>query len=397
MARLTDKELDKIKQKFNVDRIWSWSRVNTFMTSPFEYLLKYIKNIPEDRQDCIYTSTGTLCHDTLDKYYEGEIKYEDMIEEFNDGWLVNRDIAGLKFDRNDETKDISVGNKYRENLEHFFRNHTIYKHKLLIEKPVVVNINNNIFVGYIDAMFKDDDDNYHIIDFKSSSIYKGATLEEHSGQLVLYAIGISQMKNIPIDKIKINFNFLKYCTIQYEQANGTVKTRDVERSKIGESLQSNLKVWIKKLGYADQMDELLKMVIDTNGIECLPQEIQDKYKITDCYVYIDLTQELIDKWITYICNTIKDIELREKDYAETKNEKIFWDTEEQVQKESYYFATLCSYSSALHKPYAEYLSMLEKKKSGEDMFNSVGSDTVETTTKVDNGNDDLDLEWLNSL
>ena len=80
-----------------------------------------------------------------------------------------------------------------------------------------------------------------------------------------------------MNKIKIAWNFLKYVTVQYEQANGTIKTRDIERFELGEKLQSNLKVWLKKLGYEDQMDEYLKMVIDTNSIECLPEDVQAKY------------------------------------------------------------------------------------------------------------------------
>ena len=98
---------------------------------------------------------------------------------------------------------------------------------------------------------------------------------------------------VPMDKIRIAWNFLKYWTVQYTQANLEVKTREIERFELGEKLQANLKVWLKKLGYKDKMDEYLKMVIDTNSIECLPEDVQAKYNISDCYVYVDLTDELI--------------------------------------------------------------------------------------------------------
>lgn len=406
--RLNNEDLEKIKQKYNTDRLWSWSRVNTFITSPYEYMLKYVLHKPEDRCDSCYNVLGTICHDTLDSFYEGKIKYEDMIDNYNDGFLTNITVLGLKFDRNNEEKNSSIGNRYNENLIHFFKNHTVYKHKLSIEKPVVINVNDNIFVGYIDAMYTDDDGNYHIIDFKSSSIYTGKTLEEHSGQLVLYAYGLSQMKNIPLEKININFNFLKYCTIEYEQANGKVKTRNVERSKIGESLQSNAKVWLKKFGYEDELDEYLKLLLDTNTIECLPKEVQDKYKITDCYVYIDLTDKLLNKWIDTITTTIKDIELREKDYKETHNDKVFWDTDESIEKQNYYFATLCGYSRKLHKPFDEFLNKLEAKKNGSDLYSNVGSDVSSITSDVvcsnssnsnssSNNEPKIDLSWLDNI
>lgn len=395
MARLSYEELEKIKQKHNVQRIWSWSKMNTYMTSKFEYLLKYILKAKEDRCDSCYTTLGTICHDTLDKFYEGKIEYDDMIDDYNDGFTTAITIADLKFNRSDEDKNKSIGEKYNENLVHFFKNHTVYKYKLLVEKPIIVNINGNVFVGYIDALYKDDDGNYYVLDFKSSSIYTGKTLEENSGQLTIYAIGLHQM-GIPLDKIKPCFNFLKYCTIKYEQKNGTVKYRNVERCKIGESLQSNAKTWLKHFGY--EPDEYLMKMLDTNGIDCLPDEVKAKYEITDCHVYIDLTEKLVQKWTDFITTTLKDIELREEDYEETKALECFWDDEEDVKAQSYYFANLCSYSATKHLPYKAYLEKFEAAQKNDDMFGGLLGDTVSSSSKViDNKNDDLDLSWLDNI
>lgn len=396
MSRLTHEELEKIKQKYNVDRLWSWSRMSTYMTSKFEYLLKYILKSKEDRCDSSYVTLGTICHDTLDKFYEGKIKYEDMIDDYNDGFTTAIVIADLKFNRSDEEKNKSIGEKYNDNLVHFFQNHTVYKYKLLVEKPIVVNINGNVFIGYLDALYKDNEDNYHILDFKSSSIYTGKTLEDNSGQLTIYGIGLHQM-GVPLDKIKPCFNFLKYCTIRYEQKNGTVKYRNVERCKIGESLQSNARTWLKHFGY--EPDEYLMKMLDTNGIDCLPDEVKAKYEITDCHVAVDFNEEVVDKWTNLITTTLKDIELREKDYEETKSLECFWDDEEDVKEQSYYFANLCSYSATKHLPYKAYLEKFEAAQRGEDLFSGIGSDTVSTLSSnvINNNGDGLDLSWLDNI
>lgn len=396
MARLSYEELEAIKKKHNVTRLWSWSRMNTYMTSKFEYLLKYILKSKEDRCDSCYTTLGTICHDTLEKFYEGKIEYKDMIDDYNDGFTTAITIADLKFCRSDEEKNKSIGEKYNENLVHFFKNHTVYKHKLLVEKPITVNIEGNVFVGYIDAMYKDEDGYYYPLDFKSSSIYTGKTLEENSGQLVLYSIGLSQL-GIPMDKIRAAFNFLKYCTIKYEQKNGTIKYRNVERCKIGESLQSNAKTWLKHFGY--EPDEYLMNMLDTNGIDCLPEEVRKKYEITDCHVYVDLSDLAISKWVNNITTTLKDIELREKDYEETKALECFWDDEEDVKKESYYFANLCAYSATKHLPYKAYLEKFEASQKNDDMFSGLlGNDNVITNGKdINNKNGEIDLSWLDSI
>lgn len=395
MGRLSYEELEKIKKKYNVDRLWSWSRMNTYTTSKFEYLLKYILKSKEDRCDSCYTTLGTICHDTLEKFYEGKIQYEGMIDDYNDGFTTAITIADLKFNRSDEEKNKSIGEKYNENLIHFFKNHVPYKHKLLVEKPIVFVVDGNVFVGYIDGMYKDDEGYYYPLDFKTSSIYTGKTLEDNSGQLIGYAIGLSQM-GIPLDKIRPQFNFLKYCTIKYEQKNGTVKYRNVERCKIGESLQSNAKTWLKHFKY--EPDEYLKEMLDTNSIDCLPDEVKAKYEIDDCHVSVTLDQMIVDKWITKVSTTLKDIELREADYEKTKSVQCFWDDEEDVKAQSYYFANLCAYSATKHLPYKAYLEKFEATQKGEDMFNGLlGSNTSSSSKVIDSKNNEVDLSWLDNI
>jgi hypothetical protein len=364
MARLTSEQLQALMKKEGVDRIWSWSKINCFHTSCYEYYLKYIKKAKEDRANSIYVTTGGIAHNILEKFYTNELPYDEMIGEFEDGWTVAVDIADLKFDRTDEEKNARIKEKYHENLVHFFNNHTILDKKPVIEQFIKVKVDNNLFQGYIDCAFKDDEGNVHIVDFKTSSIYKGAKAENECGQLVLYALGLNQ-QGVPFDKIRICWNFLKYVSIQFQQKNGAIKTKETERCKIGESLQSNAKTWLKHFGY--EPDEYLMKLLDTNDIACLPQEVREKYVISDCYIYVDLTDKLIEKWTTHISTVIKDIELREQDYKETHSDKCFFDTEESVKAQSYYFANLCGYSRSLHKPYDEYCNKLEASKNG-DMF-----------------------------
>ena len=401
MARLTGEELRAVMKKYGVDELWSWSKVDTAITSMYEYFLKYVLRIKEDRTDCAYAPMGGICHSTIEDFYSGKIKHEDMIEQFSDGWITAIDIADLKFDRNDAEKNNSISGKYKMNLEHFFRTHKKIPYNVVLEKFMTAKIGDHVFQGYIDAIYKDADGNYHIVDWKTSTKYSGKTAEEKCGQLVVYAIGLNQA-GVPMDKIKICWNFLKYVSIQYKQKNGVVKTREVERNKIGESLQSNAKVWLKEYGYADQMDDYLKLLLDANSIEVLPEEVQKMYTISDCYVYVPLTQALIDRWVNTIITTIADIKLREADYAETKNDKAFWDTDESVQAQSYYFATLCGYSPNLHLPYKAYLDKLDAMKSGANMFNGVGSgseDEVPTTNKdiQQKSDGNVDLSWLDSI
>lgn len=390
MTRLTWDELDRVKKKYNVSILWSWSRVNTYMTSPYEYLLRYVLHKKSDNDNCAYAPIGSLAHSCLERYYTGEINYDDMLSEFEDGWLTNIDIADLKFDRNDETKNESIKTKYKYDIEHFFRHHKRMADKVIVEKFVTAKIGGNVLQGYIDATFKDSDENICIVDFKTSSKFSSKAVEEKSGQLTVYAIALTQL-GVPLDRIRIGFNMLKYCTVQYQQKNGSIKTRDVERYKLGESLQTNARMWLKDAGYSeDEIDEYVKMLIDDNDISILPDDVREKYEISDCYIWVPLSQNLVDKWVDSITSTIRDILTREKEYEKTGNEMLFWDDEENVKHESFYFATLCGYSAALHKPYMAWLQKQKEEKDA-DIFNSNQSKI--TTTNIDKE----DLSWLDEI
>ena len=139
-------------------------------------------------------------------------------------------------------------------------------------------------------------------------------------------------------------------------------------------------------------------MLDTNSIDYLPDEVKVKYEITDCHVEVDLSDKSIEKWNNLVATTLEDIELREKDYEETKSLQCFWDDEEHVKAESYYFANLCAYSATKHLPYKAYLEKFEAAQRGDDMFSGLmGSNDVSTSNVINNKSDDLDLSWLDNI
>lgn len=382
--RKTSEELNELCAQFGVDRLWSWSRVNCVHNSLYEYFLKYIKCVSPDRDNSIYTVTGGICHDIIEKFYKNEIAYEQMIDEFNDGWMTAYEIGELKFDRSDTEKNQNIANKYYKDLIHFFKNHKKLPYKVQLEQFVTIKLDDEYYQGYIDCCYKDNDDNYIILDWKTSSIYKGDKALNECGQLVLYAIALHQ-KGVPYDKIRIAWDFLKYQCVTVESKKGDKKVREIERAELGTSLKANAKMWLNHFKYTDeQVDEYLVTLEESNDITVLPEEVQAKYEFNDCIVYVDLTDELINKWETHIIETTKDIREKEAEYNKTFDEKIWWEDEEAVKKQSYYFSNLCSYSPNLHKPYGSYL----------DKFNLLKNIIAAKKQKVE---DDEDMSWLDNL
>lgn len=478
--RLSENELEDIKKKYGVDELFSWSRINTYMTSPYEYYLKYVKKIKEDKPDSAYAPLGGIAHEILERFYGNEIKYEEMIDEFEDGWITAYEIGQLAFNRSSEENNKSIAEKYHANIKHFFKNHKPITDKVYLEQFICTKIGDTIFQGYADIIIVDKDNNYIIGDWKTSSIYKGKTAEEKAGQLVIYALGLHQT-GIPMEKIKICWDFLKYVNVicekpsyvkvEWETVKGekkekekldktklvsTLKTsikawmkklnipkedidfmiselelsndfteipnevmkhfhiedleidnppRQIERCKIGETLKADCKKQMKKLGYSEEeITEAVDTLIMTNSILSLPADVQEKYIVSDCFVYVPLTDKLVNKWIEDIENTLYLIKTATKEYKETENERLFWESQERVESESFYFANLCGYSAHLHKPYAEYLSNLEKEKDEkENLYGGLGENIEKDTSNKsinesnENNNKEDDLSWLDEL
>lgn len=391
MARKTREELKEICSKLNVETLDSWSKYHCYKQDHWEAFLKYVLHKKEDRTNGIYAVSGGYCHDIIERFYSGEIKYEDMIDEYEDS-LLTMNIAELKYDRNDSEKNEKIANKYENCIRHFFRNHDVIKSPHLIEHFITIRICDDIVLqGYIDFLFteKYKDENgkgktkIRIIDWKTSTRYTGKKIDAECGQLVIYAEGIRQALNIPLDDISCAWNFLKYVTVTYEQKNGTFKDRYVERNSIGESLVNTAKMWLKHFGYEDDIDSYVDTMILDNTIDCLPDEVREKFVIKDCYVEVPLSEEKIDELKADIIKTIHDFREKEKKYRETKDEMLFW--QDVTDVDAYRLATLSSYSRKLHKPYDVYLKEQE-------MFENQSEEKNESYDEED----DL-LSFLDSL
>lgn len=394
IIRKTRDELNELCKKLNVDILDSWSKYHCYKQDKWEAFLKYVLHEKEDRTNGIYAVSGGYCHDIIEKLYSGEIEYKDMINMYEDS-LLTMNIAELKYDRNDDEKNEKIANKYESCIRHFFKNHNVIKQPHRIEHFITIRITDDIVLqGYIDFLFteKYTDENgnektrIRIVDWKTSTRYAGKKIDSECGQLVIYAEGIRQALDIPLEDIICEWNFLKYVTVTYEQKNGKKKDRYIERNVIGESLVNTAKMWLKEFGYEDDMESYIDKMILDNTIDCLPKEVRDKFEIKDCYVQVPLSEEKIDELKSDIANTIHEFRDKEKEYKETKDEMLFW--QDVTDEDAFRLATLSGYSRALHKPYDAYLK-------DQDMFKN---NTDEDLDNIENNTEEEDLlSFLNSL
>ena len=348
MARKTGKELEELKKKYGVSEIWSWSRFSCYKTSPFEFYLKYILKEPEDNEPSIYGVFGGLVHEIIERFYLGEIKYEDMIKEYEDV-LFELQVQGLKYNKVDEEANLKIGNKYEKCVEHFFRNHKPFKEKMYIEKFVDIKVGKYLFQSYLDAVCKIGD-KVHILDWKTSTEYTGDKALKEIGQLKLYAYGLWK-KGVKAEDIVYGWVFVKYYTFKFKQKNGKFKSMNIERiidPMEVKTIKSNILGKLEEFGY--NKDEFIDY-----KFEELPENIKSEYEVSDCMTLFNSTEQELEDFAKEVEKNVDEICDRIKKYYDSGEDEEVWMGEKIDGKNLYYMNNLSGYSFRKHKPFGEYI------------------------------------------
>lgn len=410
----------KYKDKYG-DKIslWSYSKVSGIHNCMWEYYLGRIKK--EKGEDNIYSLLGTSSHDILEALYNDNIKYEDMADRFESEFL-DVELSDFHF-TSDEERNEKMSADYKKDISNFFSTHEKIPHKVLTEKLVWIDVRSNIFLGYVDAIFKDDNSCYHIIDWKTSTIFKPSDLHEKQKQLLLYALSLNQL-GIPLDKLKIAWNFLKYSNIEFaHMINVTYNVKDKSKTSCCKKeewvskVKPQLRAYIKDL-IPDITSKDLKLLADAcveeNSLDNLPDEIRDvvkskfelsnvvrtarrskwvkeasiqtqlrkdlknndvldieiemllidcadknslepvkdlidinNYKLHDCYVYGEVSEETINNLQDELCKDIVTIKLNGAEESK-------WEIDGITEEMQFYCNTLCGYKKKC-KYYKKYI------------------------------------------
>lgn len=352
--RLGRKELNHLKEKFNVDRIWSYSRLSTYYSQPWVYRMTYLE--PERvRTTNIYSIMGGKVHDIIQDFQEGKTKQEDMSDAFENLIMEWRlDDGGHKFISD------KVERSYVNNLANYFKNTQKIPYEVFNEKPLYINFkdaedNNIVFIGYMDSFFKDEDENYHILDYKSSSKgdYTGKKLKSHSQQLQLYAIGVHQLYNVPYDKIKLEFDMMKYYKVSYLQKNGKWKDSIQERESWVISQEKKLRTLLSQNDVEIfEIDRLIANANSLNNIDEMPDYVKDKFILKPCYIEAEINEDIAKEIEDFAVSTVAEC---------TQKEKGNWEEEfpEPIIDEGnrFYFEQLAPQMLKHHKGYQEAKAM----------------------------------------
>lgn len=363
--RLSREELQKKMEENGCKYTLSWSKLHCFIDDPFSFKLKYLDHIPDEKNNS-YAFLGDVVHNGLESFYNNTKTKEQIIKDFEDK-LIEQSYSDINFVK-DEEKNKQIEQNYYSNIKHFLVNYEKASPHSKLETFVGWKFGDYFMQGYIDHMYPLDNKSIIIEDFKTSTIYQGQKIEENSGQLKLYAYMIHKMYNIPVESIKIGWNFLKYAMVDIEQKNGNIKTSKMLRDEIPQGVYSKLKTWGKHFKYTpEEVEDFYKIIQensnqykDINIFDGIPEEISKKFNIRDCFVEIPFDKKIMNNFIQYVEEQIENMTNKISLYKMTTDEKsknrIFW--KDVTKENSFFFMNLCSYTSKHHLPLREYLNTL---------------------------------------
>lgn len=146
--------------------LWSFSRLNSFYTCPYEWHEKYI--MCQYGESGFFSEFGTCCHSVLEKFARGKISIFEISQAYEEEFAKtvvhdappnkHADIKQSYYDK---------GLDYFDNIDLDLENYEV----LGVEKEVRFKIDDKDFVGFIDLLLREKETGKIIIlDHKSASI-----------------------------------------------------------------------------------------------------------------------------------------------------------------------------------------------------------------------------------
>ena len=138
---------------------------------------------------------------------------------------------------------------------------------------------------------------------------------------------------------------MKYVDVTYPYK-GKIKTKIIERKKIGEEMSKYIELAMQEAGYDEfDVDLAVSITKQTNEFEGLPEQIKSAFYFRPCIVEYEITQEAIDECKKYIHDTIKKWEsLADKDVNAYPPRKFYRiQTNGKTVPDVFFCLSLCSH------------------------------------------------------
>lgn len=308
---------EELKNKYNINKVYSYSQVKLYEEDPYEYYLKYVAKIKPDKEtSSAYGIIGGMVHDILERFYKNELGRENCKVLFQSEFsrLMNDPKTGV-FSQ-DPSQNRAISTNLITDISDYFDRVVKLEGKIFCEEEMSCYFENHlsrsVFMGYIDFLNIKNGKAY-IIDYKTSTLYKEEDIPKYSHQLILYAESVRKKYGFKYEDIFVGWNFLKYAKL-------------IDKINLSEEIVERKNLYKYNLDY---------------------------YVVQDCTMYIPFNDLIESEFDDYICNIINEIESKVNEYNINHDDSIFM--YEVTQSKMFRLNNFCNYTAKYHRPLREYL------------------------------------------
>lgn len=285
--------------------VYSFSKLETINNCLYEAYLTYVKKLRDQQEPNVYSGLGTAVHDTLELIMNGKATEGDLLPALQSE-LDNMDTLGISFPKGRDGSD-SIREGWIADMVDFCNTYKAPKGKFETETFFLYQTPaGNYLQGYIDLTRIRKDGSIDIYDYKTSSMYRGADLKDHSRQLTLYAMAKEQEGCVVRN---IAWIFLKYVDVEYIGRKTERSKRDseikktIERKNLVKDLASDIRLKLAKIGTDENdIDFMMDEALHTNII---PESVKDEFVIKPCVLNYEYNEESKAEANRYFDDTIQ--------------------------------------------------------------------------------------------
>jgi DNA helicase-2/ATP-dependent DNA helicase PcrA len=193
--KINKKDITEINFDFS-NHTYSVSQINTYLQCPKKYLYQYIYKIPTKPKH--YFDFGTTIHAVLENIIDDikedselDLIYSKAVKLLNEIWISKG------YENEEQEKE------YFEKGLITIKNFIIAQQKLLKlnknrktiekEKDFLIKLNNKKIYGIIDRIDKIDENNYEVLDYKTSNTMEKLENLQNNIQLFVYALALKEL------------------------------------------------------------------------------------------------------------------------------------------------------------------------------------------------------------
>lgn len=200
---------------------YSFSKLKCFLECKYGFYERYFEK-PEKENPFLVTGHGmsefgSFVHDILERYEKGELEIYEMLPYYERNFDKNVKSDFVLKMSEDFSKDFR--NLYYKSGEKYLGDFSGFDGIKVLEAEYYFEevIKNFIFVGKIDLIAEDDNDNLIVIDHKSKSSFKNKKeLHEYARQLYLYSFAVRKKYHKFPTKLMFNmFRKEEWVTIDF--------------------------------------------------------------------------------------------------------------------------------------------------------------------------------------